>query len=51
MSGKSLAYLINKRGDKKFRDGGTDLYSKELELLVQELIKKIPQEFKTQIFK
>ena len=37
MTGKSLAYLINKRGDKKHREGGEDVYSSDLDRLVEDL--------------
>lgn len=46
MSGKSLAYLINKRGDSKYRSGGVDVYSNELNVLIEQLKQDIPQEFK-----
>ena len=37
MSGKSLAYLINKQGDKKYREGGIDVYSSDVNRLVEQL--------------
>ena len=37
LTGKSLAYLINKRGDKKHREGGQDVYSSDLDRLVEDL--------------
>jgi hypothetical protein len=49
MTGKSLAYLINQRGDKKHRTGKVDVYSSALESLVQELIKEIPKNFNVDV--
>lgn len=46
MSGKSLAYLINKRGDKKHREGGIDVYSSDTDRLIAELKKDLAQYIK-----
>ena len=45
-TGKSLAYLINKRGDSVYRSGGREVYSKQLDELVIELKNKIKEEIK-----
>jgi hypothetical protein len=37
MTGKSLAYLINKRGDRKHRQGPEDVYSLDVDRLVEQL--------------
>lgn len=39
MSGKSLAYKINTQGDRTYRRGGRELYSKELNALIKDLNK------------
>lgn len=40
-SGKSLAWMINKRGDATHRAGGREVYSKQIEELLNELKEKI----------
>lgn len=40
-TGKSLAYMINKKGDKTYRDGGRQLYSDALDELMEEMFDKI----------
>jgi len=42
-TGKSLAYLINKRGDSVYRSGGRQVYSDALEKLMQEMKEKIKE--------
>ncbi len=43
-SAESLAWKINKTGDKTFRQGGRDIYFAQLEKFVKELTKKVAQE-------
>ena len=48
-SGKSLAYMINKRGDSIHRKGGRQVYSDDLGKLVDEIGQKILQDFLKEI--
>jgi len=43
---KSLAWYINKHGDKTYRDGGREVYSKQLDKLVEEMTKVITKDTK-----
>lgn len=43
---KSLAWYINKHGDKTYREGGRIVYSKTLDKLVKELIKALKEDVK-----
>lgn len=46
MTPKSLAYLINKKGDKTHREGGRELYSNEMAELSREIKKEVVDDFK-----
>lgn len=46
MTPKSLAYLINKKGDKTFRAGGRELYSDKMTELSREIKKEVVDDFK-----
>lgn len=54
-SGKSLAYMINKRGDKTYRDGGRILFSDDLSKFIEELksvlIEELGKEIKMSVSK
>ena len=43
---KSLAWYINKHGDKTYREGGRIVYSKTMDKLVKELTEAIKKDFK-----
>lgn len=43
---KSLAWYINKHGDKTYREGGREVYSKHLDKLVRELKEALKKDFK-----
>ena len=45
MSAKSLAYKINKEGDRVYKQGGREVYSDTLAKLVSELKRAITQEY------
>jgi hypothetical protein len=55
MTPKSLAYLINKEGDRTYREGGREVYSDDLSKLFRELkaaaIEDFKGNFKTEIKK
>lgn len=46
ITAKGLSIAINKEGDFKYQNGRQEVYSRELDLLIEELKKDIPQEFK-----
>jgi hypothetical protein len=46
MTPKSLAYLINKKGDKTYREGGRELYSNKLSDLTREIKKEVIEDYK-----
>lgn len=45
MSAKSLAYLINKEGDKTYKEGGRVIYSPTITKLVAEIKRAVTQDF------
>lgn len=46
MTPKSLAYLINKKGDTTYRNGGRELYSNKLSDLTREIKKEVVEDYK-----
>lgn len=46
MTPKSLAYLINSKGDKTHREGGRELYSNNLSDLTREIKKEVIEDYK-----